>query len=72
VQDAVQNYALQLPTIDHEKIQRCLDILKFSMGNTIITFCDKYYEYGVDRDPDCRGLTIKGFDSALLANLEAL
>jgi hypothetical protein len=48
-----------------------LDILKFSRGNTIVTFCDKYYEYGVDPDPDRRGLTIGDFESAFLANLEA-
>jgi hypothetical protein len=41
------------------------------MGNTIITFRDKYYEYGVDPNPDRRGLTIGGFESAFLANLEA-
>jgi hypothetical protein len=41
------------------------------MGNTIVTFLDKYHEYGVDPDPDCHGLTIGGFKSAFLANLEA-
>jgi hypothetical protein len=29
-----------------------------------------YYEYGVDADPDRRGLTIGGFESAFLADLE--
>jgi hypothetical protein len=41
------------------------------MGNTIISFLDKYYKYGVDPDPDRRGLTIWSFESAFLANLEA-
>jgi hypothetical protein len=41
------------------------------MGNTISSFLDKYYKYGVDPDPDKRGLTIGGFESAFLANLEA-
>jgi len=41
------------------------------MGNTIVSFQDKYYEYGVDPDPDRRGLTIGGFESAFLADLEA-
>jgi hypothetical protein len=40
------------------------------MGNTIVSFQDKYYEYGVDSDPDHCGLTIGGFESAFLANLE--
>jgi hypothetical protein len=41
------------------------------MGNTIVSFLDKYYKYGVDPDPDRRGLTIGGFEPAFLANLEA-
>jgi hypothetical protein len=41
------------------------------MGNTIVSFRDRYYEYGVNPDPDHRGLTIGGFESAFLANLEA-
>ncbi len=42
------------------------------MGNTIATFLDldKYYENGIGPDPDCRGLTIGGFELAFLANLE--
>jgi hypothetical protein len=41
------------------------------MGNTIVLFLDKYYEYGVDPDPERQGLTIGGFESAFLADLEA-
>jgi hypothetical protein len=41
------------------------------MGNTIVSFLDKYYKYGVDPDPDKRGLNIGGFESAFLADLEA-
>ncbi len=47
------------------------DVLKFSMGNTIVSFRDKYYEYGVDINPDRWGLTIGSFESAFLADLEA-
>ena len=36
-----------------------------------MSFRDTYYEYGVDPDPDRRGLTIGGFESAFLADLEA-
>jgi hypothetical protein len=42
------------------------------MGNTIVTFCDKYYKYGVNPDPDRQGLTIGGFESAFSADLEAM
>jgi hypothetical protein len=41
------------------------------MGNTIVSFRDRYYEYGVDPDPNRRGVTIGGFESAFLADLEA-
>jgi hypothetical protein len=58
-------------TLIKKKIRCCLYILKFTMGNTIVTFLDRYYEYGIYPDPDCCGLTIRGFESAFLANLEA-
>jgi hypothetical protein len=41
------------------------------MGNTIVSFREKYYKYGVDPDPNRCGLTIGGFKSAFLADLEA-
>jgi hypothetical protein len=41
------------------------------MGNTIGFFLDKYYKYGVDPDPERQRLTIGGFKSAFLADLEA-
>ncbi len=71
VKAAVSYYSLQLDPIQHERTQKCLEILKFSMGNTIVSFLDKYNEYGVDPDPDRRGLTIGSFESAFLADLEA-
>ncbi len=41
------------------------------MGNTIVIFRDKYYEYGMDPNPDQQGLTNGGFKSAFLADLDA-
>ena len=41
------------------------------MGNTIVTFCDKCYEYGVSKDPLERDLAIGGSDSAWLADMLA-
>ncbi len=67
----VQYYASQLDPLQQEKIWQCLNILKFSMGNTIVSFLDKYYEYGVNPDPKRQGLMIGGFKSAFLADLEA-
>jgi hypothetical protein len=71
VKAAVCYYALQLDPIQCERTKKCLEILKFSMGNMMVSFLDKYYKYGVDPDPDRRELTIRGFESAFLANLEA-
>jgi hypothetical protein len=34
------------------------EMIKFGMGNTLLTFVDKYYEYGGDLDIEDRGLTI--------------
>jgi hypothetical protein len=71
VSNAVKHFGTTLPDLKQEHINKCLDILHFSMGNTIVTFQDMYYKYGVDADPNCRGLTISGFESASFAHLEA-
>jgi hypothetical protein len=39
------------------------------MGNTLLTFVNKYYEYGGNLDVEDRGLTIGGYELAWLANL---
>jgi hypothetical protein len=44
-------------------------MIKFGMGNTLLTFVDKYYKYGGDLDVEDRGLTIGGYESAWLADL---
>ena len=62
---------MKLPDLKQERINKCLDILQFSMGNTKATFQDKYYKYGVNANPNCCGLTIGGFELAFLADLEA-
>ncbi len=41
------------------------------MVNLIVSFLDKYYEYGVNPDPDRQGLLIGDFELAFLADLEA-
>jgi hypothetical protein len=71
VKAAVRYYSSRLPPLQQEKVKRCLDILKFSMGNTIVSFRKKYDKYGVDPNHDRRSLTIGGFESAFLADLEA-
>jgi hypothetical protein len=44
-------------------------MISFGMKLTLFTFQDVYYEYDGDADPDDRGLTIDGYESAWLADL---
>jgi len=44
-------------------------MIKFGMCNTLITFEDQYYEYDGGKDPEEKGLTIGGYESAWLADL---
>ena len=46
-------------------------MIKFGMGNTLISFKEKLYEYGGSVNPMKRGLTIGGYESAWLADLVA-
>jgi hypothetical protein len=50
----------------------CLEMVKFSMENTLIQFNDAYYEYGGKVDVNNKGLTIGGFESAFFACLVAV
>ena len=51
---------------DKKKAGKCLDMVKFGIGNTLITFEDQYYKYGGTVEVDYKGLTIGGFESAFL------
>jgi hypothetical protein len=69
IEKAVYYYAEGL---DHEtmnNIQTCLEMIKFSMMNTILTFVNKYYLYDGDCPADMMGLTIGGYESTWLADL---
>jgi hypothetical protein len=46
-------------------------MIAFGMGNTLLTFVDKYYEYDGERDIRDKGLTIGSYKSAWLADLVA-
>ena len=69
VRKAIQYYCRTLPAEDRVKIQDCLELIKFGMASTLFSFQGQYYEYDGDQDPDERGLTIGGFESAWLADL---
>ena len=52
-----------------EKVNKCLDLIKFGMSTTLIQFCGVYYLYDGDKEVEDRGLTIGGYESAWLADL---
>ena len=49
-----------------------MEMIKFGMGNTLISFVDKYFEYNGDKEVKERGLTIGEYESAFLADLVVL
>ena len=71
VRRAVSYFAKSLSKSDKRTISVCLDLIKFGMNNTLLTFVDKYYEYGETTDPEEKALTIGGYESAWLADLVA-
>ena len=71
IKRAVEFYSRGLPEEDINTIQRCLEMVKFGMANTIVTFEDQYWEYGGAVPVEYKGLTIGGFESAFFADLVA-
>ena len=51
--------------------KQCLDMFKFGMDNTFVTFEDQYYIYGGFLTVEEKGPTIGGFESAFFADLVA-
>ena len=64
-------FAKDLDSISKRKLGVCLDMIRFGMGNTLLTFVDKYYEYGGEVNVEEKGLTIGGYESTWLADLVA-
>ena len=71
VKKALNFFARDLSIENLTKIETCLEMVKFGISNTLLTFQDRFFEYGGDCDPDKRGLTIGGYESAWLADLVA-
>ena len=64
VQQAVNYSAKDLTNDEKETIATCLNLIKFGMGNTLLNFGNKYYEYDGARDIEEKGLTIGRYESA--------
>jgi hypothetical protein len=69
VKKAIRYFARNLNAEIQRQIETCLEMIKFGMENTLLTFVNKYYEYDGDLDVEGRGLTIGGYESAWLADL---
>jgi hypothetical protein len=70
VKRAVDYFSSDFLLDEKETIKTCLKIIWFGMNNTLVTFQEKYYNYG-GSDNDSKGLTIGGYESALLGDLAA-
>jgi len=66
VRKAVCHFSKELPEEDQITIEHCLDLIKFGMQSTLLTFVDKCYECDGDGDPEEKGPTIGGCESAWL------
>jgi hypothetical protein len=71
VERAIEFFSRTLGEKEKATIKECLKMVAFGMGNTLLTFVDKYYEYDGEREIQDKGLTIGGYELAWLANLVA-
>jgi len=69
VRTAVCHFSKDLPEEDQITIEHCLDLIKFRMQSTLLAFVDKCHECDGDREPEEKGLTIGGHESAWLPDL---
>lgn len=69
VKKAIKFFAGKLNEKQQGTITDCLKMIEFGMGNTLLTFVDKYYEYGGLDKSNERGLTIGGYELTWLADL---
>jgi hypothetical protein len=71
VEIIINYFATDRSMKDKLMIRECQKLTHFGMGNTLIAFEDKYFEYDGDRDVNDKGLTIGRYESAWLADLVA-
>jgi hypothetical protein len=71
VKRAINFLSRSLGEKEKGKIKECLKMVAFGMGNTLLTFVDKYYKYDGKREIQDKGPTIRGYKLAWLTNLVA-
>ena len=63
-----RSLARKLTAETNKTINICLELIRFGMRSTLISFDGKYYEYqGSEKEEE--GLAIGGYESAFLSNL---
>ena len=70
VKKAISYFKRSLPKNQQSNIKLCLKLIAFGMSSTLLTFEDKYYEYG-EKGIETKVLAIGGYESAFLADLVA-
>ena len=70
IRKAVRFFAIKLIAATKKTINLCLELIRFGMISTLISFDVEYYEYNSGEKEE-HGLAIGGYESTLLANLVA-
>ena len=70
VKKAISYFTRNLPKSQQSNVKLCLKLIAFGMSSTLLTFEDKYYEYG-EKGIKTKGLVIGGYESAFPADLVA-
>ena len=68
VKKSILYFTRSLPKNQQFNVKLCLKLIAFGMSSTLLTFEDKYYEYG-EKGIETKGLAIGGYESAFLADL---
>ena len=68
IKKAVRFFTRKLTAATKKNINQCLELIRFGMSSTLISFDCKYYEYhGGEKEE--QGLAIGGYESAFLDDL---
>ena len=70
IKKAVIFFTIKLIAETNKNINLCLELIRFRMISTLISFDVEYYEYNVGKKEE-NGLAIGGYESTLLSNLVA-
>ena len=71
IKKAIDYFMASFSTEDKKTIEICCRMIQFGMSSLILVFQDKYFEYEKSSSIDEKGLVIKRYKSAFLADLVA-